>query len=197
MWESKVEFIDKKRICKVGIWQDSNPLSYKDVIDGWANSKDFRNFYLALLAEAPFEAFFWESPALTQFSVDRVYEFVLVDSPQLSGVEPDRFSFARFFESVDSKENVTSFENLGKDAVLVVPCPRSDDRVYTHLAAFVRGAPQTQQHELFEKLAEEIERKLNDRPIWVSTSGLGVFWLHLRLDSRPKYYTFQAYKNYA
>lgn len=194
MWESKVEFIDKERICKVSILRDGNLLSYKDVIEGWGNSKDFRNFYFALLAEAPFEAFFWESPALTQFSVDRAYEFVLVDSPQLSGVEPDTFSFARFFKSVDPKENVTSFENLGKDAVLVVPCPRSNDRVYTHLAAFVRGAPQTQQHELFQKLAEEIERKLNDRPIWVSTSGLGVFWLHLRLDSRPKYYTFQAYK---
>ena len=33
-----------------------------------------------------------------------------------------------------------------------------------------------------------IESKKPDQKLWVSTSGLGVFWLHLRLDSYPKYY---------
>jgi hypothetical protein len=30
--------------------------------------------------------------------------------------------------------------------------------------------------------------------MWVSTSGLGVYWLYIRLDSFPKYYNFQPYK---
>ena len=29
---------------------------------------------------------------------------------------------------------------------------------------------------------------------WLSTSGLGVYWLHVRLDSYPKYYTYRPYK---
>ena len=32
-------------------------------------------------------------------------------------------------------------------------------------------------------------------PLWVSTSGAGVYWLHLRLDSFPKYYTHAPYRN--
>ncbi|MDF9799652.1 hypothetical protein OKW21_004915 [Catalinimonas alkaloidigena] len=28
----------------------------------------------------------------------------------------------------------------------------------------------------------------------MSTSGLGVYWLHIRLDSRPKYYQFDPYR---
>jgi hypothetical protein len=194
MLESKVIFLDKNRICQITILRDRSPLSYRDVIDGWRNSETFRQFYLALLAEAPMTAFFWESLPITRSTVDRAYEFVLVDSPQLVNVQPDRFSFASFFESADPSENVTAFDNLGGDAILVVPCPRSSDRVYVHLAEFVRSAPDTQQHELFQKLAEEIDRRLSDRPMWVSTSGLGVFWIHIRLDSRPKYYTFQPYR---
>jgi len=33
------------------------------------------------------------------------------------------------------------------------------------------------------------------RRTWLSTSGLGVGWLHVRLDSRPKYYTYEPYKS--
>jgi hypothetical protein len=31
-------------------------------------------------------------------------------------------------------------------------------------------------------------------PVWLSTAGLGVSWLHVRLDSRPKYYRHVPYK---
>ena len=34
----------------------------------------------------------------------------------------------------------------------------------------------------------------NNEPIWFSTSGSGVAWLHFRLDSRPKYYTYKPFK---
>jgi hypothetical protein len=31
------------------------------------------------------------------------------------------------------------------------------------------------------------------KPVWFSTSGMGVAWLHFRLDERPKYYTYRAF----
>ncbi len=31
-------------------------------------------------------------------------------------------------------------------------------------------------------------------PLWLSTAGGGVAWLHVRLDSRPKYYGYSPYK---
>jgi hypothetical protein len=31
------------------------------------------------------------------------------------------------------------------------------------------------------------------KAVWFSTSGMGVAWLHFRLDQRPKYYTYRAF----
>jgi hypothetical protein len=196
MWKSKVEQIGKGRMRKVVLMRHASHLSYADVIDGWHKSHEFRDFYIWLLAQAPFEAMFWESPAVTKSSVGQPYEFVLLDSPQLSAAEPEPLFFAPSFDSAATGESIVTFENLGKDALLVVPCPRSPQHVYAHLAVFVRGAPKAQRHVLFRKLAEEINKRLSDKPVWVSTSGLGVYWLHLRLDSRPKYYNFQPYKEH-
>lgn len=56
-------------------------------------------------------------------------------------------------------------------------------------------------HELLALVGKEVERRVASNshggtpvPLWVSTSGLGVSWLHVRLDSRPKYYTYAPYK---
>ena len=39
-----------------------------------------------------------------------------------------------------------------------------------------------------------LERRLSRQPLWLSSAGLGIYWLHLRLDSRPKNYSFQPYR---
>jgi hypothetical protein len=36
--------------------------------------------------------------------------------------------------------------------------------------------------------------RLSARPVWLSTAGAGVAWLHVRLDDRPKYYGFDEYR---
>ena len=41
---------------------------------------------------------------------------------------------------------------------------------------------------IVEKQAEDkVEARIDDRPLWLSTAGDGVAWLHVRLDQRPKY----------
>jgi hypothetical protein len=87
-----------------------------------------------------------------------------------------------------------SFPNLGDDAFLVAPCPRTPLAAYPHLAAFARHAPDAQQHALWQAVSGALSRRLDQRPLWLSTSGLGVAWLHVRLDLRPKYYTFGPYR---
>lgn len=197
MWTSRSEVTDHGRARKVTILRDAAPLSYAEVVRGWRDDPAFRGFYLSLLAAAPFDAMFWESPAVTRSSVDESYECVLVDSPQLAQARPDRQSFAASFKSAAAGTDVLAFENLSGDALLVVPCPSGPDHAYTHLSAFARSAPDTQRHALLRKLAEQLDSQLSDRPLWISTSGLGVFWLHIRLDSRPKYYVYRPYKNYS
>ena len=89
---------------------------------------------------------------------------------------------------------MVTFPNLGNDAVLVVPTPVGPSAAYVHLAAFVRHAPPAQVHELWRAVGAAVASRLSVKPMWVSTAGMGVAWLHVRLDDRPKYYGFTEYR---
>jgi len=84
---------------------------------------------------------------------------------------------------------------LSGDATLVVPCPRGQLSAYAQLSTFAREAPVDQQHQLWALVGAALLRRLGAQPVWLSTSGLGVYWLHIRLDSAPKYYTHEPYRN--
>ncbi|HJK90133.1 MAG TPA: hypothetical protein RMH85_01225 [Polyangiaceae bacterium LLY-WYZ-15_(1-7)] len=62
--------------------------------------------------------------------------------------------------------------------------------------AWLRAAPDALADELWRRVAEEIGRwrEAGRGTLWVSTSGGGVPWLHLRLDSSPKYYRHRPYR---
>ena len=102
----------------------------------------------------------------------------------------DRAAFSDYF----SNHSVVTFDNLGRNAVLVVPCPVGDLAAYGHLVSFTRGAPEAQQHELWQAVGSAMQSRLGNNPVWLSTAGMGVSWLHVRLDDRPKYYGYQPYK---
>ena len=169
-------------------------MTFAEVIKSWKSDAEFRQFYISLISDMPYEALFWESPAITQSTISKLYEFVAVDSPSLVSVEPNSSAFEQYFNSDTNNESVVVFANLGNDAWLIAPCPIDSNNVYTHLAKFVREAPNVQCHEFFQKLGEEIEKKISNKPLWINTSGLGIYWLHARLDSYPKYYTYTPYK---
>ncbi len=196
MWKYQVETLNlnSNRIQKFSLLCHNQQLTYAEVIELWQQDHNFRSFFISLLAESPFIAYFWETTPITTSTVHQSFEFVLIDSPQLARVNPDRDSFRQYFASTLGDQEVITFSNLGKDALLIVPCPIVENAAYTHLASFARKAPQSQQHKLWQTAGTTIKQRLTDQPMWVSTSGLGVYWLHLRLDSYPKYYNFQPYK---
>ena len=200
MWQSKRKALESNRIQQVSIFRDGKQITYLEVIELWQQEESFREFFISLLADAPMSAYFWETPPITEATVERKFEFVLVDSPKLASIKPDPSDFRQHFKSTNRK--VVTFPNLGNDALLVVPCPITDIPASTHLADFVREAPRSQQHLLWQTVGRSVshavglslQQKLSRQPIWVSTSGLGVHWLHVRLDSRPKYYCYEPYK---
>lgn len=107
--------------------------------------------------------------------------------------EPDADPFNEHFDR-ETGSDVLAFANLGGDAMLVVPRPIADASAYAHIAAFVRHAPQAQRLELWRTVGEATARRLGSKPLWLSTAGGGVAWLHARLDGRPKYYAFAPYR---
>ncbi len=191
MWTYRSESLENGRILKAVLDQDSSPVPYSKVLRHWQTDAEFRAWFNALLADAPFSAFRWETPPITTATADRAFEFVLIDSPGLAR-NPDPDAFAEHFDGVS--QGVIEFANLGKDAVMVVPRPDGPPSAYGHLAAFVRHAPQPQRDELWQMVGAAMQRRLGAKPVWLSTAGAGVSWLHVRLDDRPKYYGYSPYR---
>jgi hypothetical protein len=195
MWTSRSEPMAAGRILRFAIDLDSSPVSYAEVLRRWQQDADFRSLFIALLTDAPFAAFRWETPPLTTAMANRPFEFVLLDSPGLAS-NPDAEAFAEHFNGV-APGGVVEFANLGKDATLVVPCPNGPLSAYGHLGAFVRQAPEPQKHALWQRVGAAMQRRLGTKLVWLSTAGAGVSWLHVRLDDRPKYYGYKPYREIA
>jgi len=192
MWQLALEEVEINKGKKFKILVNEQPLSFSEVIERWQQDVVFRAFFISILKEAPFKAFFWETPPITSETQSRPFEFVLIDSPALAGVRPEPQAFQAYCKK--SNGDIAVFPNLGKDAILVAPCPVAPALDYAHLATFVRQAPEQQNHELWKQVGETLKNHVGTQPIWLSTSGLGVYWLHIRLDTRPKYYQYQPYK---
>ena len=114
---------------------------------------------------------------------------------------------------------VSVFSGVAPYVLVSVPCVPGCDRTTCHLhetfmltntakllnvfrysdfASFVRGAPPNQQLSLWGEVGKQVQHRLTmsapDSPLWLSTEGSGVPWLHIRLDSRPKYTKHASYR---
>ena len=123
---------------------------------------------------------------------------MIVKSETLQFRPVEKEDFQDYF--TEEKLAAVTFENLGKDAVLVAPNPlmtESKLEIYSHLGSFMRKASDNQLKGFWKIVAdnfiEEIQRKSRQN-IWLSTAGDGVAWLHIRMDTRPKYYHYLNYK---
>jgi hypothetical protein len=163
-------------------------LDFAGVVRRWVADAGFRSFWHAGIRAVPFEAHAWECPPVTAEDFSRPFECVFVQSPALARMASEPEAFADHFRS--GCEAVT-FRNLGGDAVLVAPCPGAGE--FTHLARFVATASPAQSDAFWRAVGTAMQARLDDRPVWLSTAGLGVGWLHVRLDNRPKYYRHAPY----
>jgi hypothetical protein len=198
MWQSRTEDLTNGAGQRFRVTKGGVAPTYADVVNYWQQDREFRSFFNRLLADAPYEAFRWETPPITKSAASREFEFVVLDCPGLV-TTPNPSAFAEQFSSKSARENVVSFANLGKDAILVVPLPVQPTSAYGHIASFVRSAPRDQADALWRAVGEAMRARINQKPVWLSTAGMGVAWLHVRLDDRPKYYSHSPYRdaNYA
>jgi hypothetical protein len=191
MWQSHCENLSNGRVQKIAISRNEATVSYAEVLLLWRDDAAFRDFFIDLLAGSEFSAFRWETPPIARSAAERPFEFVLLHSAGLQR-PVDETAFAEHFVKARGKD-VVVFSNLGGDAVMVVPCPAGPASAYGHLASFVRHAPREQVHRLWQAVGRAMQERLSDEPVWLSTAGMGVAWLHVRLDSRPKYYGHAPY----
>lgn len=176
---------------KFGIKEKSKPITQERFLCLLRESVEFIDFYNETLAASGYEAFFWENRPVTHNTLGDSYECSLINTQFLTNRTPDRQTFSQYFKT---GKQVVSFPNRGGDAMLIVPCPDQEKPGYTHVGTFVRQAGEDQIVAFWKTVGEQTLKAIGQEPKWLSTSGLGVYWLHVRIDSRPKYYQTEEYK---
>jgi hypothetical protein len=167
-------------------------LTFEQVAHAWTADSAFRRFWIESLGQVPFDAYCWECPPIQESTRSRRFECVFLSSPSLAGMPVDTEAFAEHFRR---DREVVTFGNLGGDALLVVPCPEESGADFSHLGSFTKTASPSLQQALWNAVGQALESRIGARPIWLSTAGHGVAWLHVRLDTRPKYYRYAPYRN--
>jgi hypothetical protein len=164
-------------------------------------------FSRVLRVEVPYKAYRFETPPVTSNSISTTpFEFVIVEDNYLAqfAAHADYEPFLNQLQlcNEDRTQPGCAFENLKGDATLIAPRDvgrkvHHTHTFYGHLAAFMNNAPEHQMIGMWKLAAQTIQKKLSsDDPLWFSTAGTGVAWLHFRLDSRPKYYTYEPFKQF-
>src|SRR5688572_18926408 len=85
-------------VLRYAVERGARPVAVADVLGAWQADAAFRAAFDATLAAAPFAAFRWETPAVTNDTLSRAFEFVLLDDPGLAR-EPDPEAFADHFRA--------------------------------------------------------------------------------------------------
>lgn len=67
-WDPQIGILESGRVRQMKILCNEEPVSYAEVIERWQGDGDFREFFIALLAEAPYDAYFWETPPITKMA---------------------------------------------------------------------------------------------------------------------------------
>jgi hypothetical protein len=192
VWHVRVESVPRGQ--RLQILRGDSRISFQELFHLLESDPDFGVWYTGILARSEFQAYFWEHPPISLGTLEAAAEFVLLDSPALATLRADPAPFRSKFEQ-HRDEPVVTFPNLGGDAVLVVPRPMGPPFAYAHLAAFVRQAPPSQIECLWQRVGRAVHENLGTQPRWLSTAGMGVSWLHVRIDSYPKYYRFAPYRD--
>ena len=191
--EFKTTVLQENRIIRLQIESEGEFLTFVTFLNLLFESPEFLDSWINTLQSIPFDAFRWETPALTTTSQHNPFECVFINSPGLAP-SPEPATFQEHFNLAGDAEEAV-FRNLGGDTTLIAPCPIGDPTDYRHLAVFVRRAPEAQVRSFWKRVAMVTKEHIGSVPVWLSTAGAGVYWLHVRLDPRPKYYGHSPYRD--
>lgn len=150
-------------------------MKWKDVLKNWKNGvyPKFSN------GKKPF---IWRT---SPYYTNSLYSGEIIYEPKLD-VEPNYKPFSSKFKK--KYKYVVSFPNLSGDTILVVPIPKRNKN-FSSLYIFNKNASNTQKKIFWKKVAEiAIKEQKKHGKVWISTHGLGVAWLHVRISTSPKYY---------
>ena len=110
------------------------------------------------------------------------------EDKRLKNLKQDLETFKDAFDLFNKDKHCVAKPNLGKDSIMVVPTA-DKNKQYPSLFLFMETASEEKQKALWKLVAKETKKMLKkfDR-VWINSNCLGVHYLHVRIDTKPKYY---------
>jgi hypothetical protein len=167
---------------------------WEDVLNNWENG----NYpQIPLHIKKPFV---WRTSVINK-DVDLPFkEEFTEDNRLLTRTKQDYSPFLNKPSSLLSKKNedkiyAIASPNLSGDTVLVIPKPRTGKN-FVNIYHFMKNASNLHQSKLWKLVAKEARKMLKKHGnIWISSPGLGVNYLHVRICNYPKYYEKSKLQN--
>ena len=182
-------------IWKFELHKQGQALTQDEVIQGFLSpSSEIRSVLARGLCDLPGESYFWECRPFESISKSKVtkFEFVVIPAPGLQNVPSESYRFQEHFQT---DLDYAIFQNPTRNATFISPVPTKFNQDNAqHLIKYLRHASEPLQEELFRNIGQEVIKLLEEGTVWLSTSGFGVYWLHVRLDRVPKYYKHEPYR---
>ncbi len=183
--------IKKTNFIKIIIFKDSQQISWYEILDLWKHNNAFIDFFVSLLILSNFNNFFWQCCSVNRNDLKKkLFECYLIETKYDFGVA-DNSSFQEYLKT---SKSIVNFYNFNKDCLLIVPNYNHSisKSSYLNIYNFIKFAPKSQIHLLFHQISLNIYKEFHKtKKIYLNTHGLGVPWIHIRLDYYPKYYNLK------
>eukprot|EP00477_Mikrocytos_mackini_P002256 GAHX01002488.1.p1 GENE.GAHX01002488.1~~GAHX01002488.1.p1 ORF type:complete len:291 (+),score=45.59 GAHX01002488.1:50-922(+) len=185
--------------------QDGTEMTFqniKDLYNGTLNGVDGKkvefsplvNVLRQILAkETKFDAYYFEVIKVQKSELNtKVFEFVLIKT-SIKNIQ----DAATFGTKIENSALAVVFDSTSSPPAKLV-CPHKGTESYNaHLAIYARNSSD-EEFEYTWRLAfktffEDIDSAGN-KVRYLSTHGQAVLWLHIRIESTPKYYHYNEYK---
>lgn len=167
-----------------------NRLNWVDTFKGQTWNEVLQRWEKGDIPSIPYpinKPFIWRASSVSK-DLKEFYREEFLEDKRLKGLKQNYKPFKDTFDLTNKKKHCVAKPNLGKDSILVVPT-LENSKEFTNLFFFMKNASLEKQKALWKKVAKEVKKMLKkyDR-VWVNSSNLGIHYLHVRIDTKPKYY---------
>ncbi len=155
-------------------------MKWKTILDNWYKGKNLPDYPKKIK-----KPYIWRTSKISQ-NENSIFKQEFIEHDFLD-TEQNYDDFLDYIQKSKNKYTVY-FNNLSKDTILVIPFPKKYKN-FSNLKNFIDQASTTHQKLFWKKVVKLIRNELKyNKFIWLSTHGLGVPYLHVRISNKPKYY---------
>lgn len=172
--------MDKTKIYK---FQMSMELFFENL----KNNEIFRNDIINIFMECEHDNVYWEFPPFFLETKQNVAKFAIIKCGNFG--KSNSASFKNFLNNKKDNE-IVIFKNLSGDTDLItINSVDPENPNFCHIMKFMKNSSHKNKHQLLKTIGKEMLKYSNNiDPIYLSTHGHGVPWLHVRISKFRKYY---------